>query len=401
MLSLEEAVERTLESVPFLGCENVKLEAALGRFAGIDLKAKESLPGFDNSAMDGYAVKSADLKQASANNPVTLACIGVVPAGQSVANELRSGTCMRIFTGSPVPSGADAVIMQEDCKPDDKTNTVQCLDHVRPWENIRMQGEDVKSGEIVAGRGTKINPGAIGLLAATGHHEVNVGQHPKIALVATGSELVEAPNKLAPGKIYDSNRSMLASMVSLINGLPKTYPIVNDTLDETVTALEKAFNENDVILTSGGVSVGDHDHVKPALEKLGGKIDLWKVAIKPGKPFVLGQAFDKPLFGLPGNPASALVTYLLLVRPALLKMQGASNCLLARRHGHLAMEMINRGDRRHFVRVAIDEEGEVTSAGGQRSHMLGSLAKANGIIDVAANTRLASGEKIEVLMIDG
>ncbi len=401
MLSLEEAVERSLAAAALLEREAVPVDGAAGRFAAVDAYAGVSLPDFDNSAMDGYAVRSSDLPNASAGSPVELSCVGVIPAGTHPVDMVDKGTCMRIFTGSPIPRGADAVIMQEDCsstRGDD--STVRCNDSVKPWENIRLKGKDVCEGDPVITAGTRITAGTIGLLAATGHDSIEVGLRPKVGLVATGSELVEPPSDLKPGEIYESNRAMLASLVARANGLPTPYPIVPDSLEDTVTALKRAFAENDAVLTSGGVSVGDHDHVKPAIEQLGGSLDFWKVAVKPGKPFVLGQVGGKPLFGLPGNPVSALVTYLLMVRPTLLKMQGATEWRLAKRPGRLADELVNKGDRRHFVRVTIDDCGLVRSTGGQHSHLLGSLARANGLVDLTPGTRLAKDDPVDVLLIE-
>ena len=401
MLSLEEAIERSLAAAPELGSKTIPLADAEGRFATSDTKARVSLPGFDNSAMDGYAVRSCDLKGASANSPVGLDCIGVIPAGTFPSDSLNNGTCMKIYTGSPIPNGADAVIMQEDCQTTpDACNTVHCNDSVKPWENIRLEGEDIREGDAVISNGSRITAGTIGLLAASGHDRIEVGRRPRVGLLATGSELTEPPGCLKPGEIYESNRAMLASLAARVNAEPTPYPIVPDSLDNTVAALERAFAENDVVVTSGGVSVGDHDHVKPAIERLGGSVDFWKIAVKPGKPFVLGQVGGKPVFGLPDNPVSALVTYLLLVRPALLKMQGAAEWRLAERPGRLADELANKGDRRHFVRVMIDDRGLVRSAGGQRSHLLGSLAKANGLIDLPPGSCLAKGDPVDVLLID-
>jgi len=400
MLSLEQAVERTLASVEVLEPEFVVLNEAYRRYAAQDLHAKVSLPGFDNSAMDGYAVISSDLKGTSEHTPISLQNIGVIPAGSGPDKKITPGCCMRIFTGSPIPEGANAVVMQEDCEINPDENRVLCAEEVKPWENIRMQGEDVQTGNRLLSKGQKINTGALGLLAATGHHKIEVGRQPKVGIISTGSELIKAPKKLTSGKIYDSNRTMLTSLVSRSNGVPKIYPIVPDNLEETCSTLKTAFQENDIILTSGGVSVGDHDHVKPAIEQIGGTVDIWKVSIKPGKPFVLGQVNNRALFGLPGNPASVLVTYQLLVLPALLKMQGASDCRLAKRRGELTEEFVNKGDRRHFIRVSIDSQGQVVSTGGQRSHMLGSLAKANALMDVPPASRLAKGDIVEVLMIE-
>ncbi|MDP6679521.1 MAG: molybdopterin molybdotransferase MoeA [Verrucomicrobiota bacterium] len=402
MLSLKEAVERSLAAAPLLDTEAIPLVDTTGRFAAVDAIANVALPGFDNSAMDGYAVRSCDLRGATAESPVALNCLGVIPAGAKPSGTVDEGICMRIFTGSPIPLGADAVIMQEDCSIDPgEDGIVRCNDSVKPWENVRLKGEDVREGDTVVAAGARITVGTIGLLAATGHGSLEVGLQPKVGLVVTGNELVEPPGNLQPGEIYESNRAMLASLVARANGLPTRYPVVPDSLEATKTALERAFAENDAVVTSGGVSVGDHDHVRPAIERLGGSLDFWKVAVKPGKPFVLGQADGKPLFGLPGNPVSALVTFLLLVRPALLKMQGATDCRLAKRPGRLADELANRGDRRHFVRVTLDADGLVRGAGGQRSHMLGSLAKANGLVDLPPESRLAKGDPVEVLLIDG
>ena len=401
MLSLEEAVERSIAAAPLLGSEIVPLADAGGRFVASPFKAGMSLPGFDNSAMDGYAARSADLNGATTESPVELSCIGVIPAGAHPVDTVGEGTCMRIFTGSPIPRGADAVIMQEDCSSTPGNDyTIRCNDSIKPWENIRLKGEDVREGDPLITAGTRITAGTIGLLVATGHHSVEVGLRPKVGLVATGSELVEPPGELQPGEIYESNRDMLVSLVTKANGLPTPYPIVPDMLENTVTALEQAFADNDAVLTSGGVSVGDHDHVKPAIERLGGSLDFWKVAVKPGKPFVLGQVGGKPVFGMPGNPVSALVTYLLLVRPALLNMQGAAEWRLAKRPGCLVDELTNKGDRRHFVRVTIDDHGLVRSVGRQHSHMLGSLAKANGLVDLPPETRLAKGDPVNVQLID-
>jgi len=401
MLSLEEAIERSLAATPKLGGETISLNDAEGRFAASDARAKVSLPGFDNSAMDGYAVKSCDLKSATADSPVGLMCVGVIPAGTFPADSVASETCMKLYTGSQIPDGADAVIMQEDCRSTSGDGaTILCNERVKPWENIRLKGEDVRKGDVVFTAGARITAGSIGLLAASGYDRVEVGRRPRVGLLATGSELTEPPRGLKPGKIYESNRAMLDSLVVRVNAEPTPYPIVPDSLDDTVAALEMAFAENDVVVTSGAVSVGDHDHVKPAIELLGGSVDFWKIAIKPGKPFVLGQVRGKPVFGLPGNPVSALVTYLMMVRPALLNMQGARGWRLAKRPGRLVDEMINRGDRRHFARVTIDDQGLVRSAGGQRSHMLGSLAKANGLVDLPPKSRLAKGERIEVIPID-
>jgi len=398
MLELEKAIEISLDLIKQLGSQTIDLINAAGRYNSSSLISKVDLPGFDNSAMDGYAIISSDLKQATESNPITLTCIGIVPAGTIPNKKVKNGTCMRIFTGSPIPEGADAVIMQEDCVYNND-KTIITSTSVKPWKNIRIKGEDIHKGDNLIGKGEQINTGSIALLNAAGHKTAQVGRQPQVGLIATGSELIDPPNKLNPGEIYESNRTMLGSMITQANGLPKIYPIVEDDLKKTISVLKSALSENDLIITTGGVSVGDHDHIKPALEKMGGSIDFWKISMKPGKPFMLGQVNGKTLFGLPGNPGSALTTFLLLVRPALLKLQGASHVHLMKRTGVLRDGIINNSDRRHFTRVKLDGNSQVSIINNQRSHMLGSLPKTNGLIDMPPNSRLANGDKVKVLMM--
>jgi molybdopterin molybdotransferase len=218
-----------------------------------------------------------------------------------------------------------------------------------------------------------------------------------VGLLATGSELIEPGDALSPGKIYESNRISLASLVARTGGVARIFPIVADTLEGTREALSAALAECDLLVTSGGVSVGEMDFIKPALQEIGGSLDFWKVAIKPGRPFVFGQAKGKLLFGVPGNPISALVTFLVLVRPAILRWQGATEIGLPRNPGVLSEALTNSGERRHFMRVKLDHEGKVTSAGMQASHVLSSMAAANGLVDVPPNTTLSAGAAVKVL----
>ncbi len=403
MLTLEETQERisaalALAAVGPLGTEAVPLADALGRVLAVDVVAPLDLPLFDNSAMDGYAVRAADVAGASAEKPAVLRVVGRVAAGESFADEISLGECVRLFTGSPLPRGADAVVMQEDTQTDSaQPDIVRVLDAARPWENVRLQGEDVKRGAVLLAAGERLTAGRIGLLAAFGFPEITAARRPVVGLLATGSELREAGEKLAPGEIYESNRALLAPLVRAAGAEARLYPLVPDTAAATRAALALALAECDAVITSGGVSVGEFDFVKSAFEQLGGTLNLWKVAIKPGKPFVFGQLNGKHLFGLPGNPISALVTFLLLVRPALLKMQGACATELPTHPGTLAEPIANRGDRRHFVRVRVDAEGRVHLAGMQASHAVGALALANGLVEVSPQTTLAAGSAVRVL----
>lgn len=398
MLTYEDALARVLGAVPPVRTEQLPVAQAAGRFLAEAVLSPLDLPPFDNSAMDGYAVRAADVASASAEKPVALRLIGQVGAGQVFAGGVGVQTCVRIFTGTPLPAGADAVVMQEDTRADG--DTVLVLDRARPWENVRLRGEDVKAGTTLVTPGTRLSAGHLGLLAATGNARVCVARSPRVALVATGSEL-RAPGKpLAPGQIYESNRAMLAAMLTACGAEVRPLPLVPDSLTRTRATLQRAFAECDAVVTTGGASVGKLDFIKAAFAELGGNQEFWKVAIKPGKPFVFGTLQGQPLFGLPGNPVSAFVTFLLLVRPALLRWQGATEVNLPAHPGTLTEPLVNRGDRRHFVRVRVDAEGRVHSAGTQASHMMHSLAAANALVDVPPETTLAAGVTVRVLRSD-
>jgi molybdopterin molybdotransferase len=401
MLELEEARQRLLDALQPLPGETVPLSQATGRVAAETVASPIDLPPFDNSAMDGYAVRSADVESASAQAPVPLQLAAHVPAGTVLTGTVESGACVRVFTGSPLPNGADAVVMQEDTRIETgQPGAVLILDRAKPWENVRFRGEDVKAGAVLARAGEAITPGRVGLMAAVGISSVNAHRRPVVGLLATGSELVEAGQPLPPGKIYESNRAALEPLLVRSGAVARVFPLVPDTLEATCRALKQALDECDAVVTSGGVSVGELDFVKAAFEKLGGKMDFWKVAIRPGKPFVFGRWNDKLLFGLPGNPVSAMVTFLLLVRPALRRWQGATDVLPPITHGILAEALTNRGDRRHFMRVRMDESGAVRSTGAQASHLLSSLAAANGLVEVPPNATLAAGSPVCVIRIE-
>ena len=400
MLELEKAVEAILASIPAPKNEVVPLAEAHRRIVTENILSTTDLPPFDNSSVDGYAVQSRDLASASAQNPVVLHLAGRIAAGENVHATLASGQCIRIFTGSPLPAGADAVVMQEDTQVDvNRPREVSFLDSAKAWENIRFHGEDVKRGATISTAGTKLGAAQIALLAACGVSQVVCGRRPTVALLATGSELKEAGNasELGPGQIYESNRAAVAPLIAAAGGIPSIFPIVLDDADATRTALLRAFAECDIVVTCGGVSVGEMDFVKSAFEELGGHLQFWKVAIKPGRPFVFGRHREKFLFGLPGNPVSAFVTFLLLVRPALLRWQGATVVGLPISAGVLAEPFSNPDNRRHFVRVAVDAKGKVRPAGIQASHILSSLALSEGLVDVPPKTNFAVGTAVPVL----
>lgn len=400
MLELEAAVQKILAAIPSPQPERISLADSHGRILRERVTAQVDLPTFDNSAMDGYAVRAADVTSARPESPVRLQLRGRVAAGEMFTGELGAGECVRLFTGSPLPRGADAVVMQEDTRIEG-ANAGEVLfgDGVRPLENVRLRGTEVKQGSSLAEPGEVLTAGKLGLLAAAGVAEINVGRRPRIGLLTTGSELRAAGTTLAPGQIYESNRVALAPLIERAGGLPKLFPLVPDTLADTRRALENAFADCDAVVTCGGVSVGEMDFVKAAFSELGGELDFWKIAVRPGKPFVFGRCREKFLFGLPGNPVSAFVTFLLLVRPALLHWQGVSpaGAGLPSSPGVLAEALANTGDRRHFMRVRGEAGGKVFSAGLQAAHALRSLAAAEGLVDVPPHTTLAAGTTVPVL----
>lgn len=400
MLELEKAVETILASVPAPKSAVIPLADAYRRVAWEKIQASTALPPFDNSAVDGYAVRAADVASANSQNPVRLQLSGKIAAGEHFRGELSAGQCIRIFTGSTLPAGADAVIMQEDTRTEPtRPGEMLFLDSAKPWENVRFRGEDVHLGAPVLRPGQILGAAQIGLLAACGVARVSVTQRPSVALLATGSELKEPAGEsgLAPGQIYESNRAALTPLIAAAGGVPKIFPIVPDNAEATRAALAGALSECDLIVTCGGVSVGQMDFVKSAFEDLGGQLQFWKVAIKPGRPFVFGRRGEKLLFGLPGNPVSAFVTFLVLARPALLRWQGAEEIGLPICRGLLAEPISNPDHRRHFIRISLDSEGFVRLAGTQASHILSALAAANGLLDVPPKTTWAAGTTVQVL----
>ncbi len=395
MLELESALERILAIVPPPTSESVKLTAASGRVLTENIASPLDLPPFDNSAMDGYAVRAHDVAGATAANPVRLRLHGRLAAGENSPNSIQSGECARIFTGAPIPGGADTVVMQEDTRVEG--DEVLILDAVRSGENVRWHGEDVRKGSLLASAGTEISVGLLGLLAATGLETVSVACRPKVSVLATGTELRSAGEPLASGQIYECNRAMLAALIERAGGIPQVQPLVRDSLAETRAALESAFASSDIVVTSGGVSVGEMDFVKAAFEALGGHMEFWKVAIRPGKPFVFGRLNTKFLFGLPGNPVSAFVTFLLLVRPALRRWQGLAEVGLPRTQAVLGDVIANPGERLHFMRVRLTADGKIFSSGKQASHALSSLAAANALIAVPPKTQWVAGQTVTAL----
>ena len=399
MLSVEQTLEQILRNIVPLASLRLPLAETSGRIAAENQTARCDLPPFDNSAMDGYAVFSADVRLASLTAPVTLKLAGRTAAGQAPATSLKPGECLRIFTGAPMPQGADAVVMQEDTTADG--DSVQVLDGVKPWENVRFRGEDLKSGVEILQAGQRLNAQRIGLLAAVGMESVAVHRRPRLALLSTGNELIEAGQQLGPGQIYESNRVALAALLQSAGAETTLFPMVRDRLEDLTALFADALSQYDGVVSTGGVSVGELDLVKEAFQRAGGQLGSWRVAMRPGKPFAFGSRGKSVFFGLPGNPVSAFVTASLLVIPAVQRWQGATELGLRKVRAKLTERMTNKGDRRHYVRVILDANGEVRATGPQASHLLVTLAQANALLDVPPATTFEAGASVEVLLLPG
>lgn len=385
MMSVEEARETILARFQPLPDESVPLASALGRVLAIDVAAVEDLPPFTNSAMDGYAVLAEDTGSASSSSPRRLVLAGEVPAGSVYAGTLRPGQAIRILTGAPVPDGADAVIQQESTTSGD--GWVDILDAVTPGTNMRFPGEDVRRGARLTARGTEIGPAQVALFAALGIDPVRVTRRPRVAILATGDELMPAGETLQPGKIRDSNSPYLAAAVARAGADPWVLGIARDNADELRARLREAATA-DLVVTSGGVSVGNYDLVKQVLAEQGA-VEFWRVRMRPGKPLAFGAVDSTPLLGLPGNPVSTAVTFELFGRPAIRRMLGCADVNRPLIEVELEGDALPRIDRRSYVRARLAfRAGRLTAlpTGPQGSHIITSLQGADVLLVVGEGT---------------
>lgn len=378
MKSYEEALKEILGAVSPLGSETVELDGALGRTLVNAVHAPLDLPPFDNSSVDGYGVRAG-------KGPRTLNVVGEIPAGSSAAPLIDEHEAIRLFTGSPVPKGVEAVVMQEDVRP--FGSKIELDTEVSRGENVRRRGEEVRVGDEVFPSGTVVTPPVLAALATLGLNRFEVARPPRVSIIGTGSELVPPGTPLGPAQVYQSNAFGVRAALHVL-GIPQvTVEHVHDDAGATRQALERALAA-DVVITCGGVSVGDHDLVRASLAALGVEERIWRVAIRPGKPFYFGLAGDRPVFGLPGNPVSALVVFTLFVRPALLQMLGVSTAerMITVTAAHDFPEAIDRDD---FVRVTLDWTAPIPLAKrlpAQGSHMLTGLAEADALLRIPANS---------------
>ena len=395
--ALDEALAELLgRATPLAGSDTVSTFDADGRVLAEDVVSALQVPPEDNSAMDGYAVRAAEL----ADEGVVLRVSQRIAAGSS-GSALEPGTVARIFTGAPIPAGADAVVMQEDCEPlADREGYVSVRQLPRPGQWIRRAGEDVTRGATVLSKGERLTPAALGLAASIGMDRLLVAGRPRVALFSTGDELVMpgevAPAQMRPGAIYNSNRFFLRALLLRLGCEVSDLGIVPDQRDATLDALRSASQAHDLILTSGGVSVGEEDHIKPAVQQLG-SLDLWQIAMKPGKPFAYGRVGAAHFMGLPGNPVSSFLTFLLLVRPFLLRLQGVSD-VAPKSIASTAHFTWPRADkRREFLRVRRNAAGGLDLFPNQSSGVLTSAVWGDGVVDNPSGRTIAHGDTVRFI----
>lgn len=398
MINASAAVQIILENTPLLAVESVPLLDSLGRVPSHDVIANQDLPPSDNSAMDGYAVASSDLRRASKQHPCTLNILGESSAGRVFTGKLKCGQGVRVMTGGLIPKGADAVVPIENVV-EVGDGRVQFFASAKPGEHIRERGEDVRRGEIAVRSGIQLTPASLGVLAALGHARVRVRRKPRVSILATGNELVGIAEKPGRGQIRSSSSYALAGYIEKAGGIPRLLGIAPDTKSRLRKEIKTGLS-SDVLLITGGVSVGKYDLVKEVLSGLGVEIKFWRVNIKPGKPLLFGRWRKVLLFGLPGNPVSTSVTFLQFVRPALLRMCGCENVQPMRFSALLEHDFSKSDGKRHYVRgLAAQRKRElhVVAIGSQSSGAMSSMARANCLMIVPEDiTTLHKGDRVEI-----
>ncbi len=401
MIQVDEAREIILAKIEFKGVEKVSLDDALGRILAEDIIAQRSNPPMDNSAMDGYAVITADIQSATPDNPVKLEVVDHVPAGSVAGVTLKNKQAIRIMTGAPIPKGADAVLMQEDT--DQNGNGILAKDKTEVGENIRLAGEDVKEGDLVIQKGAAITPSHIGMMAVVGRSNIYVSQRPTVAILSTGDEIVELDGNPTGPCIYNSNGYMLAAQIRSAGGIPCYLGVAKDDEKDLMEKFDWAL-KCDIVVSSGGVSVGDYDLVKATLEKMGNEMAFWKVAMKPGKPLAFGKIGEIPIFGLPGNPVSSFVSFEQFARPAIKKMMGAKDILPRTVQAKLTRTIHKKTGRLHFMSAVVSwDSGEytVSPAEEQGSGVLKSTVNANGLLVFPLEKdELKGGELVTVQLLE-
>ena len=402
MISADQALHIVLENVAPLGIERNPILGALGRVLGEEIRSSRDIPGFDNSAMDGYAVRAADLAKASEANPVKLAVVETVGAGQMPTRPVGAGQAVRTMTGAPVAEGADAIIPVERTR--GSGDTVEFLAAVEKGAFIRPRGEDLRLGELVMLAGKTLTPADLGTLASVNRAMVEVIRRPRVAIVATGDELVDVDQPPVGAQVVNSSAYALAGAIREAGAEPTILKVARDDAREIRDRLAEAMTF-DAVLSTGGVSVGQFDHVKGALDELGMRQLFHGVAQKPGRPLKFGTVGYRPVFGLPGNPVSTLVCFYLYARPALLKMKGTKRVGLPRLQARCSVDIKTSKDLTEYVRVKLERDGDgytATPTGNQGSGILSSLSRADGLlIGPSTETILKAGAQATVLLLGG
>ncbi|MDI4632131.1 molybdopterin molybdotransferase MoeA [Pelomonas sp. V22] len=392
--SLDDALARLLSQVVPLGqVESLPTAEALNRVLAAEVRSQIDVPPADNTAMDGYALCAADVAEPGVVLPVAQR----VPAGV-IGAQHQAGTAARIFTGAQIPLGADAVVMQEQCEalPGEGLGSVRINTAVQSGQWIRRRGEDVEQGSVVLAAGHRLDAAALGLAASVGAAHLSVARRVRVALFSTGDELVMPGEPLKPGAIYNSNRFTLRGLLQGLGCEVIDLGIVPDKLDATRAALREAAAQSDLIITSGGVSVGEEDHLRPAVQAEG-SLDLWQIAIKPGKPLAFGKVADPWFIGLPGNPVSSFVTFLLLVRPVILRLQGAAKLAPRRLQVRADFNWPKADKRREFLRARLNDAGGLELFANQSSGVLSSAVWGDGLVDNPPSTTIAAGDAVSYL----
>jgi molybdopterin molybdotransferase len=403
MLTAQQALDHLLSNAVTVNeSEKINTQAALGRVLAEDVKSLVDVPPLDNTSMDGYAVRCAD----TVIPGQTLRIAQRIPAG-SIGTQLEPGTAARIFTGAPVPPGADAVVMQEDCTVEGGSDQVTINVAPSSGQWIRRSGEDLTTGKTCLTAGTFLRPQELGVAASAGLTHLKVKRRVKVAAFFTGDELALPGEPLKPGGIYNSNRDTLLACLNSLGCDATDLGIVPDRLDATREALRKASKDHDLIITSGGVSVGEEDHIKPAVTAEG-RLDLWQIAIKPGKPLAFGAVRKSSdpkdgeawFIGLPGNPVSSFVTFLLFVRPFILKLQGREAKHLQSYLMRADFDWLKADRRNEFLRVKINDQGGLDLYPNQSSGVLTSASWGDGLVDCPPNQPIKSGELVKYIPFD-
>ncbi|MBI2875487.1 MAG: molybdopterin molybdotransferase MoeA [Candidatus Tectomicrobia bacterium] len=401
MLKVEEALAIILEHVVPLGSERVSILEARGRVLREEIRAGGDIPPWDNSAMDGFAVRAGDIQSASRPHPVQLRVLEDLPAGRMTATAVGEGQAIRIMTGAPLPPGADVVVPVEDTEPAGE-GQIRVFQSWKARKNVRPAGEDVRDGELVLSEGVVLEPPEIGMLASLGYREVAVTRRPEVAILATGNEIVDLGTDPGPGQIRNSNSYSLGSQVMACGGRVRLLGVAADLKAEIRARLEEGFR-SDLLLTTGGVSVGDYDYVRGMFQEVGAEVRFWGVAMRPGKPLVFGQRQGKLFWGIPGNPVATMVTFEELVRPALRKMMGYREWFNPTLSAILEERLEKKAGRRYYIRVSLRREGErilASSTGPQGSGILRSMISAHGLAVLPEEAvAMEAGERVEVRLL--